>query len=536
MYVFYTNHHNRTLLAALLMLVGFMPIMVQANFRMEPDDCQPLPPHDSALGEALTAFDNTVGDDFWQSDQRLRALMAQLQTLEDDGLEPDHYFLPVLEAIRQFHATWGVVLPCDADLASYAYLSALADLRFGRQETQETEQIWYAPMLGERRRGTELNALASLGQDNLALAFEQARPELDRYAHLRDAYITAREHLPESWPVIPGGDTLEVGMQSSRVGLLRQRLSAEHYLPETGDTSSDADTGPETNNLFDASLSLAIEEFQRRHYLDVDGKVGAQTLEQLNIQPAERLEQIRANLERLRRLAADMEETLLLVDIAAAKLEFYRKGELAWSGRAQVGRPLRQTPKLKSVITHITVNPSWTIPTSIFVRDQLPRIRRNPDYLNQRNISIYNNRGEELAMSEVNWSNPRGILLRQAPGPNNALGEVVIRFSNPFAVYLHDTPTAWLFNTNNRFYSSGCVRVEDAMTLAQALFEASSPQAWQAVEQVRASGASQNVHLPRSVPVLLAYWTVEADPDGVLRYRPDPYRDDPELLAGLSQD
>ncbi|KEF31276.1 hypothetical protein D777_01625 [Marinobacter nitratireducens] len=523
MYVFYTKHHVRSLLKALLLLACLLPAAVSASFRMEPEDCVALPKDTGALGEAVSGFGKTMGDDFWNSEPRLSALIAQLQTLEDDGLAPADYYVPVLKDIRDFQGTWGVVLACDAELASYAYLSALADLRFGRQEAQTTDEIWYAPMLGERRKLSALNALATLGRDSLAQAFDEARPDSTRYTNLREAYLSARENLPESWPRIPAGATLEQGQDSPRVSALKQRLLAEQYLE-----GSDA-----SGSLFDESVTRAIEAFQRRHYLDVDGKVGAQTLAQLNVQPAERLSQIRSNLERLRRLAADMDDTLLLVDIAAARLEFYDKGELAWSGRAQVGRPLRQTPKLKSVITHITVNPSWTIPTSIFVRDQLPRIRRNPDYLDQRNIHIYNFQGEELSVSDVNWNNPRGIRLRQAPGPNNALGEVVIRFSNPFAVYLHDTPSDWLFNTNDRFYSSGCVRVEDAMTLAQTLFEVSSPKAWQEVERVRASGASENVHLPRGIPVLMAYWTAEADANGVLSYRPDPYRDDPAMLANL---
>ncbi|SFM37067.1 L,D-transpeptidase family protein [Marinobacter zhejiangensis] len=512
-----------------LTLVCLIPALGAASFRMAPDDCETLPLEDNALGNALSEFRQAMPEEFWSSEVRLASLIQQLSTLEDDGLDPADYYLPVLADILRFHGTWGAVLPCDADLASYAYLSALADLRFGRQNDSEEESIWYSPLLGERRRAPELVALATSGQANLSVAFNQARPHTDRYTNLRHAYLVARERLPEHWPRVAGGDTLEEGQQSPRVAMLKARLSAEGYLAA-------AQAEPADPNLFDHHVTAAIRDFQRRHYLDVDGRVGAQTLEQLNVQPAERLEQIRTNLERLRRLAADMEDTLLLVDIAAAKLEFYRKGELAWSGRAQVGQPLRQTPKLKSLITHITVNPSWTIPTSIFVRDQLPRIRRNPHYLEQRNIHIYNYQGEELSASEVNWNNPSGILLRQAPGPNNALGEVVIRFSNPFAVYLHDTPSAGLFNTTNRFYSSGCVRVEDALTLAHALFEASSPQAWREVELLRARGESQNVHLPRSVPVLLAYWTAEAEPDGTLLYRPDPYQGDQPLFAGATQD
>ncbi len=138
-------------------------------------------------------------------------------------------------------------------------------------------------------------------------------------------------------------------------------------------------------------------------------------------------------------------------------------------------------------------------------------------------------------MSEVDWSKPERISLRQDPGASNALGKVAIRFSNPFAVYLHDTPSSSLFNTSNRFYSSGCVRVEDAVSLTRTLFETTSENRNQTFEQVLASGESRNVHLARGVPLIMAYWTADADGDGTVSYRPDVYQDDRRILTLLNQ-
>lgn len=534
MYKLYTKHygwkgyHRVLLLAAALVL----PNVSVAGFRSAPQDCEPLPPPTDAIGQAVEQFHQELAPTYWSEGDRLKNLMVELNGLSADGLEPSGYYLTTLEKVQSYLDTWDVILPCDALLASHAYISALADLRYGRQETGDREQIWYSPLLGDRRKTIELVRMARLGLNQqgvgqLDAAFNTARPSLPRYINLRNAYLIAREHLPSRWPVIPDGPTMEQGDLSPRVQILKLRLRAEGYLPIPASAA-------ESDALFDSQVTAAVREFQRRHHLDDDGKVGPRTLLQLNISPSTRLEQIRTNLERMRWLAADMEDTLLLVDIAAARIEFYRNGEVVWTGRAQVGQPLHQTPKLKSLITHVTVNPSWTIPTSIFLRDQLPKIQRDPDYLSDRNMRIYNYSGDEVPASDVNWNNPNGILLRQAPGPNNALGEVVIRFSNPFAVYLHDTPSSWLFNTTNRFYSNGCVRVEDAMELTWLLFKEAPRKFWQELEAVRMSGETRNVHLYRSIPVLMAYWTAEASPDGTLFYRPDTYQDDQQLLAELT--
>lgn len=526
MYKFHTIYVRCLTVVVTLLLAATCAAEPSANFRFDPEDCLVPGAVSEHHTEAVAQFEAAIPDGFWSDNDRLQSLIDHLGLLGDDGLNPGDYYLTALGEIKAFQSTWNAILPCDSRLASHVYLMALSDLHFGRIPTHDKEQLWYSPIFGERHTAPDMLALANW---DIATGFDQARPTLDRYVHLRTAYQQARTKLPDQWPTIAEGPTLEEGQRSERVVSLKERLSAEGYL--------DANTGADgTADLFDAAVTDAIKAFQRHHYLAEDGKVGAQTLSQLNVQPTARLDQIRTNLERLRWLAADMEDRLLLVDIAAARIEFYRDGQVAWTTRAQVGKPLRETPRLKSVITHVTVNPTWTIPTTIFLKDQLPRIRRNPTYLSDRRIRIFDQRGNELDEASVDWSKPEGLLLRQDPGRNNALGEVVIRFSNPYAVYLHDTPSSGLFNTTNRFYSSGCVRVEDAMKLTELLFQGHSPQAWRDLQAIRASGETRNVQLPRSYPVLLAYWTAEADEQGNLYFRPDPYQGDLPLYANLEQE
>lgn len=498
-----------------------------ALHRLNPDQCEPLPDTSDFHLEAMARFAaQTDHHTLWTDPAQLRSLLAQLNTLSDDGLVPADYWAPELQKALDHLTTWGELPDCDRRLATDAYLRALSDLRYGKAFQKQPPPIWYSPNVARNDDPAALVDQAVSGLHDMGGAFANARPHTERYRNLRKGYAQARKTLPDHWIQLPEGPTLEPGDYDERVALVRQRLLTQGYLP--------LPPRPDVmSRVFDDELTLAVEHFQARHSLAVDGKIGPRTLQQLNVSPQERLEQIRANLERLRWLARDMEKTLLLVDIAAARIDFYQDGERVWSGKAQVGRPKRATPELKSVITHVTVNPHWTMPRSIFLKDALPAIRRDPSYLSDRHIRIFDRSGQEWQQDEVDWSDPRYLTFRQDPGPGNALGRVVIRFSNPYAVYLHDTPAAGLFNSSNRFYSSGCVRVQGAMTLTHLLFRDASPMLREKFNAALASGESHNIHLPHGVYILMAYWTAEADANGQITYRPDVYGSDRPLLALL---
>ncbi|WP_162628763.1 L,D-transpeptidase family protein [Marinobacter bohaiensis] len=497
-----------------------------ALHRVDPDNCEPLPAISPFHASVTELFEQNTDTTVWEGDGELSGLIEALAALEDDGLTPGDYHLDALRHAQQHWQTWGNLGACDRQLASDAYLRALIDLRYGRSFESGGAPMWYSANVSRERDPTLLVATALAGLDDPFSAMAQARPDSERYRNLRKGYRLARRSLPDHWPTIPDGKLLQPGDHGPRVEALRLRLEAAGILPLP------PQPGP-LRTRYDAELAVAVETFQNSHSLQVDGKVGPQTLDQLNVPPQARLEQIRANLERLRWLARDMESSLVLVDIAAARIEYYEDGERIWQSRTQVGQPGRETPELKSVITHVTVNPHWNIPRSIFLRDALPAIQRDPFYLSDRGIRVYNRAGDELMPSDVDWSHTNNLMLRQDPGPGNALGRVVIRFSNPFAVYLHDTPARGLFGTTNRFYSSGCVRVEDAQTLTRLLFRHASRERRQALALAQASGESHNVHLPRGVYILMAYWTAEADADGRITYRPDVYGSDQPLLAQL---
>jgi len=143
---------------------------------------------------------------------------------------------------------------------------------------------------------------------------------------------------------------------------------------------------------------------------------------------------------------------------------------------------------------------------------------------------VLDRQGNRLDPATVDWHNPGGIMLRQDAGPENPLGRVAIRFANPFSVYLHDTPSQALFARAGRTTSSGCVRVQDAMHLVDLLLQDGERER---VAELLESGRTHEYRLARPTPILMAYWTAEAQEDGELFFHPDIYHHDAALLRAL---
>ncbi|WP_203230137.1 L,D-transpeptidase family protein [Azotobacter chroococcum] len=477
--------------------------------------------------EALTAFYRQLDyQRVWTADARLERLLEQLAQLVDDGLDPANYQLATLRRLADDPAGHPQRSACTDVLATHAYLQALRHLAYGQLDQTQAEPLWRSSNSRAPAPPALFPTFAVTRLDDLPAAFAAARPDFEPYLALRRAHAALRQNPPRNWRRVPAGDLLRPGMADERVPLLERRLADEGYLTET------ARSGPDQQR-YTPRLVEAVKRFQARHFLEDDGVIGPATLAELNVTPAARLEQVRVNLERFRWLAREMEPTLLLVDVAGAQLTLFRDRQARWQTRTQVGRPARPTPLLKSQVTHLTLNPTWTIPPTILREDKLPQIQRNIGFLASQNLKVIDYQGNEVNPRSVDWHNPSGIMLRQEPGPHNPLGQIAIRFPNPFSVYLHDTPSQHLFAKETRTLSSGCVRVERAMQLTDLLLEGASPAERQRFEELLASGKTRNLNLPRPVPILLAYWTAQVDDSGQLTFRPDIYAHDEKVLAAL---
>lgn len=457
----------------------------------------------------------------WQDVTQRQQLAGLLDELRYDGLQPAQYLTGL--SLNEFGS-------CTDSRITHDYLLALHHLQNGLLNQAKVEPYWIEEQAQIKKLPTPAQLAVQAGQD-LAGSFEAARPQHALYTRLREQLRAGRLLHQHDWPKIPTGKSLRPDMRDSRVSLLRERLLQGGYLAAM-EGMQEIETTVELER-YDQELVSAVKAFQADHYLEEDGIIGPATLRELNVTPQRRLSQIRLNLERLRWLESYLEEHMLIVDIAGARLMYLENGTVTWRTRTQVGTTRRQTPLLKSRITHLTMNPTWTVPPTILRNDKLPAVQKDIGYLARNRMQVLDAQGRVLDPYEVDWSAPGNVMLRQAAGPGNALGRVAIRFANPFTVYLHDTPSQYLFGRSTRTVSSGCVRVEEVFSLLDLL--APDETTNRRISGALNSGRTQQVNLAEAVPVLLAYWTVDVDMDGRLRFRPDSYGHDERLAVALEK-
>jgi murein L,D-transpeptidase YcbB/YkuD len=323
------------------------------------------------------------------------------------------------------------------------------------------------------------------------------------------------------------GPTLKPGSDDVSVAKLRDRLE---YFADTA-------TSANKNRYFDSDLEQLVRNFQRSYGLFEDGLVGQITQLALNRSAAAHVAQLRVNLERIRWIFRDIEENYLAVNIAAFHAAYIERGEIVWNGRAVVGRRFRQTPSFKATMTHMIFNPTWTVPPTILKEDILPAMREDPTYLQRKNLRVLNHTGTHVDPLTIDWQHANGgnfpYLLRQDPGPQNALGRVKFIFPNRHLVYVHDTPSRELFDRAERTFSSGCIRIERPLELAEILLRGKDDPTRPKVEQFLAMDSPHKVDLKHPVTVMLLYLTAFTSQDGVLQFRRDIYGRDPAVLRAL---
>lgn len=241
------------------------------------------------------------------------------------------------------------------------------------------------------------------------------------------------------------------------VRTLQKRLSESGCIEPTGKLPDSA------------QMSAAVKKYQVMKKLTADGKVGPELVRSLNISDVERFKRLAITLDRYKQMPESMPERYIWVNLPGYYLRVFDKDTIALESKIICGRPDTRTPLLNSKISDMVTYPTWTVPTSIIAKSYLPKLKNNPNYLSRIGLRLVNNKGESVDPTTVNWSRySRGIPFRvmQNSGDNNALGVIKFNFSNPYAVYLHDTNQRYLFKKGSRALSHGCVRVQEWEKLA----------------------------------------------------------------------
>jgi murein L,D-transpeptidase YcbB/YkuD len=328
------------------------------------------------------------------------------------------------------------------------------------------------------------------------------------------------------WNPVPADKELKIGVRDPNVVELRRRLISSGDLKQrSGDPAA-----------FDSYVQAAVKRFQERHGVPPDGVVGSGTLRALNVPAEVRLWQLEANLERIKETAVPSGR-YVMVNIPGARIEAVEDGVVISRHIAVVGKVDRQTPLLSSKIYEIRFNPFWTVPASIIKKDLIPKMQKEPTYLAEHQIRIYNQQGEELAAERVDWNTDEAVnyMFRQDPGDQNSLGFVKLQFHNKYDVYLHDTPSKTLFESDYRFESSGCVRVHNVRELVAWVLRGNGYTLATVDDTIR-SGQRLDVQVTDQPAIITVYFTAWTTGDGVVHFRDDIYALDSQGTVALAQD
>ena len=468
----------------------------------------------------------------WVNEQGIRPdvqeLIAVISRGDEEGLDAAFYHM---NAVRERLATGSQdpVRMAELDLLiTDAYLGYSRDISLGR-----TPLHLLAPKRQHVPETTLLLMLEnSLAEQTVGESLNSMSPNRLGYDLLRRTLIDYRRIAEQGgWPILPPGQTLKIGMEGNRVEILRRRLEISADIASAGDHNP---------GLFDSTLKKGVQRFQERHGLAADGVVGNTTQAALNVPVEQRILQIELNMERRRGHPYDSTDRHIVVNMAGFELNVMEGEETVMDMRVIVGRDYRQTPVFIKPLTSVQFNPYWYVPKTIFREDFLPSLHKDPRYLDRMGIKIFSNpkKGvQRVASASIDWQNVDGnkfyYTLRQDPGPNNALGQVKFVLSNSDGIYLHDTPNRALFNKDVRTFSSGCIRVEDAVGLATYLLQDKPDWNLDSILNTIDNGASKKVSLNKPVPVHLVYWTSWVDRQGRVHFRNDIYGRDKRLAEAL---
>lgn len=444
-------------------------------------------------------------------------------------------------------------------------------LRYGAVNPKELFSDSYYIPLDDSTKG---DLFQPLKQENILQYLVDIQPKSKRYVELQTALKYFSKFSNIKWAIIPVPvKKIEPGSRDSLIAKITQKLISLEYLDTSKIKINDF-------TFYDSTLVELVKSFQRNNGLVDDGVIGKGTIERFNISPKQNIDIIKLNLERFRWNEYADTGKYILVNIPDFMLNIFNEGKKVYTSKVCVGSKRSsyyqqqfkvykktkqwkdkpddwETPNMFGEISYIVLNPTWNVPPSIMREEIAYKLKKDSTYLRDKNFKVYKD-GIEIDPMEVQLADlhsdkiPYRII--QDPGSGNALGKIKFIFSNPFGIYLHDTPNRPPFNQSNRAVSHGCVRVEKPLPLAEFLLK-NNPK-WnidylkieigQKVENKKivseymkkrtslrknsSLGETTDVSLAQKISLYIDYYTAWVDDTGILQLRTDVYGRDKILL------
>lgn len=386
----------------------------------------------------------------------------------------------------------------------------------------------------------ELNAAVNSGVNGLLSSLDGFAPRHPQYQDL----LRVLEQLKDlkargGWAAIESpGFQLKRGVSDPVIARLRDRFNLLGYRVSNAG-----------GNIFDQEFEEVVIKYQSMNGLDADGIIGvrSEVLRALNFTVNQRIGQVEVTMEKLRWLPKNLEQRHIFVNLATTEFRLFDEYGKVFHFKTINGQPFRRTPSMRDQITYVNLNPYWTVPRSIAIKDKLPLLKADSQYLQKHHMLLVDEATDEVVNpSGIDWKQMTArdftYYIRQLPGPDNALGVVKFPLQNPWAIYMHDTNDKPLFGESKRHRSSGCVRLEQPLELAAYLLRDQPEWSLESIKQfvpqskdedVSSGRLNKIVSLKKAMPVYFLYLTVEKNEDGSMRFVDDVYGQDTRLSLAL---
>ena len=491
---------------------------------------------------------------------KIDTLLAFISHIDVHGLQPEQLDFSNISSftneLRNKELTYKQLAKLDIEVSNM-YIQYCAGLKYGFINPGILEA--YHKSI-QKADSTFVGNCFAAGKVQLLSYLSRIQPRSKAYLSLqaeKDNYKNLVDSTFKSIPLLPDKQTIKLGTYHSSLPLIARRLMITgelHYDPEYRTTYQS----------FNRKLLNALNLFRVKTGLMIDEEIGNSTINALNMTFAEYLNKINVNLERLRWVPIfSLGKKYIRVNVADMTLNAYKNDTVALNMRVCVGRQKNMTPLLQSKIFELVINPTWTVPSSIIIKEIAKIALRDKSYFERNHIRVYL-QGVEIDPSTVDWTkvtvNHQPYKMVQDSGSANSLGRIKFNFKNAFSVYLHDTNVKSAFKHHDRAVSHGCVRVEKPIELVNFCFPDLKPiyktqiqKNELLIDKIRHSidlsvlsktGKEELESNPKSmkisrvelnpyIPIVMDYQTCFINSKGKIQYREDIYKLDSLLTNQL---
>ena len=453
---------------------------------------------------------------------RARAAMTVLSRVDDIGLDPADYSVPVpplnydtVDMTARNKALMQFELALSAKVLAF-----VQDTQRGRIDPNKISGYH-----DFKRKDVRLDMVLKLikASPDVAAYLNSRTPSSPHFTALKAEYLRLRDEADAEPPVsITLDGLLKPGQTSTQIDNI---VAAIRHSGSDALKIKHAETisAPMGGTLYSQDLVALVEDFQSEAGLKPDGVIGKATVRAMVGETSEgKLAKLRVAMEQARWLPNDLGPRNVFINQPAYMVYYTNEGKEQLSMRVVVGSKSNQTYFFQDQLETVEFNPYWGVPASIIINEMLPKLRQDPGYLDRLGYEV-SYKGQSVSSSQINWNQTHDVDVRQPPGNDNALGELKILFPNTHSIYMHDTPSKSFFKKDMRALSHGCVRLSDPKAMAAAVLGTSVADVQKNIDM----GRNHAVQVKGNIPVYIAYFTAWPNKDGKVEYFDDVYgRDD----------